>query len=191
MPWAVIGNIKGSNGERGSEGPPGKLPLVRAYEPGAVHYEAQVVVTELGTFQAQRDTAHAPPHDDWLCLAAAGQDGRAPQPRGTYNAATAYRHLDIVALNGGSFVALKDDPGSCPGAGWQLLASQGKRGDRGEKGERGLAGPRGEPGEAGPAIIGWKTDPKAYTATPVMSDGSETMPLDMRGLFEQFLLETR
>jgi len=53
----------------------------------------------------------------------------------------------VVALNGGSFVALKDAPGPCPGSGWQLLASQGKRGVAGEKGER---GPKADPGLAMP-----------------------------------------
>jgi hypothetical protein len=49
-----------------------------------------------------------------------------------------------VALNGSSFVALKDRPGDCPGDGWQLLASAGKRG------ERGLRGPIGDTGPAAP-----------------------------------------
>ena len=30
-----------------------------------------------------------------------------------------------------------------------------------------------------------------YVATPIMSDGGEGPPLELRGLFEQFLLETR
>ena len=40
---------------------------------------------------------------------------------------------DVVALNGGSFIARKDVPGPCPGPGWQLIASQGRRGAAGEK----------------------------------------------------------
>ena len=51
-----------------------------------------------------------------------------------------YKALDIVALNGGSFIAKKDNPGPCPGAGWQLIASQGKRGDKGERGLQGIPG---------------------------------------------------
>ena len=79
---------------------------------------------------------------DWLCLATAGRDGSSVNIRGTFDANADYRRLDVVALNGGSFIALKDAPGSCPGSGWQLIASQGKRGAAGERGERGLP-PRG------------------------------------------------
>jgi hypothetical protein len=111
--------------------------------------------------------------------------------RGTFDQSVSYRRLDIVALNGGSFIALKDAPGPCPGPGWQLIASQGRRGGAGEKGERGLPGPRGDAGASGATIVGWKIDRARYVATPVMSDGSEGPPLELRGLFEQFLHETR
>jgi hypothetical protein len=36
------------------------------------------------------------------------------------------------------------------------------------------------------AIVGWKIDRAAYTAVPIMSDGSSGPPLNLRGLFEQF-----
>src|SRR5262249_42003687 len=98
-----------------------------------------------------------------------------------------YRRLDVVALNGGCFIARKDVPGPCPGSGWQLLASQGKRGVAGEKGER---GPKGDPGLSDATIREWKVDRVRYVATPVMSDGREGPPLELRGLFEQFLHET-
>ena len=106
--------------------------------------------------------------------------------RGTYNEAADYQRRDIVAFNGGSFVALKDVPGPCPGAGWQLLASQGKRGVAGERGER---GPKGDPGLSGVTIREWKVDRVRYLATPVMLDGREGPPLELRGLFQQFLTE--
>ena len=77
---------------------------------------------------------------------------------------------------------------ACPGSGWQLLASQGRRGIAGEKGER---GPKGDPGSTGATIRDWKIDRARYVATPVMSDGREGPPLELRGLFEQFLHETR
>ena len=35
----------------------------------------------------------------------------------------------------------------------------------------------------------WKIDRARYLATPIMSDGREGPPLELRGLFEQFLLE--
>ena len=125
---------------------------------------------------------------DWICLATAGRDGNSITVRGTFNETAEYRRLDVVALNGGSFIALKDAPGPCPGPGWQLIASQGKRGVAGEKGER---GPRGDAGLSGATISGWKIDRARYVATPIMSDGSEGPPLELRELFEQFLLETR
>jgi hypothetical protein len=50
--------------------------------------------------------------------------------RGTWAAGERYQALNVVALNGASFVARRDDPGPCPGEGWQLIASQGKRGGR-------------------------------------------------------------
>jgi hypothetical protein len=74
------------------------------------------------------------------------------------------------------------------GSGWQLLASQGKRGVAGERGER---GPQGNPGLSGATIRDWKIDRARYFATPLMADGSEGPPLELRGLFEQFFSEVR
>jgi hypothetical protein len=54
--------ISGAPGEKGDPGPAGKLPLVRAYKPEAVHYEDDVVVHLGATWQALRDTGRAPPH---------------------------------------------------------------------------------------------------------------------------------
>jgi hypothetical protein len=52
-----------------------------------------------------------------------------------------YEVNDAAALNGGSFVALRDHPGPCPGPGWQLLAASGKRGVAGERGPHAQALP--------------------------------------------------
>jgi hypothetical protein len=68
------------------------------------------------------------------------------------------------------------------------LASQGKRGVAGEKGERGERGPTGL---SGATIRDWKIDRARYVATPVMSDGSEGPPFELRGLFEQFFSEVQ
>jgi hypothetical protein len=46
-------------------------------------------------------------------------------------------------------VARQDDPGPCPGDGWQLLAGHGKTGKPGPQGER---GPPGPPGPAARAL---------------------------------------
>ena len=184
----------GKPGPQGERGPPGKLPLVKLWKPETVHYEGEVVAYEGGTFQARRDTGQPPSHADWICLATAGRDGKSITVRGTFDEAAEYRCLDVVALNGGSFVALRDAPGRCPGPGWQLLTSPGKRGPAGqigEKGERGERGPPGEPGLSGATIIGWKVDRARYLATPLTSDGGEGPPLELRGLFEQFLTDAR
>jgi hypothetical protein len=159
--------------------------------PDTVYYAGDVIAYDGGTFQAKRDTGQPPSHADWICLAIAGRDGSSVNIRSTFDANADYRRLDVVALNGGSFIALKDAPGPCPGAGWQLIASQGKRGPPGEKGERGPPGLRGDPGLSGATIRDWKIDRAHYVATPVMTDGGEGPPLDLRGLFEQFLHETR
>src|SRR5262249_8108676 len=181
----------GPSGPRGEEGPPGKLPIVKLWTPETVYYAGDIVAYDGGTFQAQRDTGQPPSHAHWLCLAAAGRDGKTIAVRGTFDESVSYRRLDVVALNGGSFIALKDAPGLCPGPGWQLIASQGKRGGAGEKGERGLPRPRGAAGASGATIVGWKIDRERYVATPAMSDGRDGPPLELRGLFEQFFLEAR
>jgi hypothetical protein len=170
------------------------LPAVKVYRPG-VHYEGDVVAYDGGTFQAACDTARAPDDPaEWVCLAVAGKDGRTPTIRGTFAADQEYRALDIVALNGGSFVARRDDPGVCPGAGWQSLTMPGKRGERGPHGEKGDRGEPGKPGATGapaPVIVGWHIDRKSYAALPILDDGSRGAPLELRGLFEQFQIEAR
>jgi hypothetical protein len=178
----------GPSGPRGEQGPAGKLPLAKLWVPETVYYAGDVVAYDGGTFQAKRDTGQPPSHADWICLAAAGRDGNSITVRGTFDETAEYRRLEVVARNGGSFIALKDAPGPCPGAGWQLLTCPGKRGVAGEKGERGERGPAGL---SGATICDWKIDRARYVATPVMSDGREGPPLELRGLFEQFLLETR
>lgn len=181
---------RGVPGPRGEPGPPGKLERVHGYVEDAVHYRGNIVTYLGSTYQARCDTAREPPHEDWVCVAHAGvdgkdgRDGRSLNVRGTFKAGESYRALDIVALNGGSFIAKKDNPGPCPGAGWQLIASQGKRGDKGERGLQGISGV--------PVVIQkWRLDRDNYIAVPVMSDGREGPPLELRSLFEQFHTEAR
>jgi Collagen triple helix repeat (20 copies) len=183
---------RGLDGEPGPEGPAGKLPLVKLFFPDSVHYAGEVVAHLGSTFQAVKDTGSAPPSKDWIPLAVRGQDGATPTIRGTWSAEGDYRALDIVALNGGTFIAKRAEPGPCPGEGWQLIASQGRTGPRGEPGERGAAGERGErglKGEAGSRIVAWQIDSREYRVIGKMSDGNETV-LDLRDLFEQFQIET-
>jgi hypothetical protein len=175
----------GPSGPPGEQGPRGRLPLVKLWIPETVYYEGDVVAYDGGTFQAKRDTGQPPRHTDWICLATSGRDGGSITVRGTFDETADYRRLEVVALNGGSFIARNDAPGPCPGSGWQLLASQGKRGVAGEKGERGPTG------LSGATIRDWKIDRERYVATPMMSDGSEGPPLELRGLFEQFFSEVR
>ena len=175
----------GQPGERGERGPEGMLPRVKVWEPG-VHYAGVVVVKSGATYQATKDTAAVPEGGtDWVCLARGGVDGRSPHVRGLFSDSETYEKLDIAAVNGSSFIAKKDNPGPCPGPGWQLLVSQGKKGD---KGERGATGERGAPAAT---IQKWQIDRVNYTAIPVMADGREGPPLHMRDLFEQFQTEAR
>jgi hypothetical protein len=185
--------IPGPRGEKGDPGAPGKLPIVKHYEPDAVHYAGDVVTHDGATYQALRDTGRAPPHADWVCLASAGRegvDGRSPTLRGTFNPIETYTRLDIVAFNKGSFIARHDDPGPCPGNGWQLIAAEGARGEKGSPGPRGPQGAKGEKGDPCLTIVGWQIDRPNYQAIPLISDGTEAPPLEMRGLFQQFDDET-
>src|SRR5262249_25767920 len=138
--------VDGAAGPRGEKGEPGSLPMVEPYIAGRIYYRGNVVTDQTGSYQAQRDTGKAPRPEsqDWTCLArsrADGKDGRTFRLRGTYDLSKNYKHLDIAMLNGSSFVALRDDPGPCPGESWQLFASAGKRGQEGPRGERGQTGP--------------------------------------------------
>ena len=117
----------------------------------------------------------------------AGKDAAQITIRGTYDAGARYDHLDAVATGGSTFVARYDNPGACPGDGWQLIASAGRQGRQGERGERGERGMSGKV----PVILAWEIDARNYRATPIMSDASEVPPLELRGLFEQYQMETR
>lgn len=161
---------QGPQGERGADGAPGKLPRVAAWE-DRIYREAEVVTLAGAVYQAARDTGKAPPHEDWVCIVTAGRDGadgRSLNPRATWSPEEAYSRLDIVALDGGAFVARRDDPGPCPGDGWQLIAMRGKPGRPGERGERGEAGKGGVPG---PGVVSIDIDDSGMV-TIENADGS-------------------
>ena len=175
----------------GPPGTPGKLPIAKIWRQDSVTYEAQVVCYDGSLYQALKDTAQVPGGSDWICLAVAGRDAITPQVRGTYKNDEQYKKLDVCAFNGASFIARHDDPGECPGRGWQLLASRGKTGDKGLPGPRGEKGPQGEQGPPGPIVTAWEIDHANYRARAIMSDGSDGGTLDLRSLFEQFHTEAR
>jgi hypothetical protein len=103
---------------------------------------------------------------------AAIETALARRVRGTHNPQSEYNANDIVAKDGGTFIARKDDPGPCPGAGWQLIARQG---------QRGVAGP---PGKDGMRITGWILDRANFRVTPRLADGTLGPPLELGALFE-------
>jgi hypothetical protein len=172
---------------------PGKLPVSKIWRPESVTYEGEVVSYDGSLYQARKDTAQSPGGLDWVCVARAGRDGcdgRTPHVCGTYDVYKKYEQLDVVTCDGAAFIARRDDPGICPGDGWQLLSGKGSRGSRGETGPCGEKGERGPPGKAAPTVVNWTLDRKNYRAIPTMSDGRAGTPLELRELFEQFLLET-
>jgi hypothetical protein len=125
---ACLAEVKdGKDGEPGPQGLPGKdgkdgkLPIAREWT-NRVHYEGDVVRHAGSTYQALTDTGQQPPHSDWGELASRGTDGRGFVLRGLYNATVEYRQHDIVMISRNSFAAKYDNPGECPGEGWQLFA---------------------------------------------------------------------
>jgi hypothetical protein len=92
--------------------------------------------------------------------------------RGTYDSGTSYARGDAAMLDGSSFVATRDRPGECPGDGWKLLASAGKRGEK------------GRPGPRGPAVkLKWATlDSSRMALSLIMSDGSSSL-IPLKALF--------
>jgi hypothetical protein len=186
----VVATLPALRGPAGPVGPVGKLPIAKEWTRETVFYEGSVVTYDGGSYQALRDTGEPPDNEThWQCLAAPGRDAKSIRHRGTFKEDLDYAAYDAVALNGGSFLALRDKPGPCPGPGWQLLAAPGKRGaagERGPKGDRGPAGIDGPSGKDATTIACWTVDRAAYTVSPVMSDGTIGPPLNLRGLFEQF-----
>ena len=160
-------------------GKDGKLPIVKEWS-DRVHYAGEVVTFEGSTYQAGCDTGRAPPHDDWVCIAAAGQpgaDARSPRVRETWSDQVKdYRELEIVALNGAGFIARRDNPGPCPGDGWQIIAMQGKPGKPGER-------VKGDPGPAGPRVASIEIDDQGLL-TLANADGS-TVACDLYPLLSK------
>jgi hypothetical protein len=187
---------RGEKGERGERGADGKLPIVKAYQPG-VHYKGEVVHYSGGSYQANCDTATKPGSLDWTPIATPGvdgkdgrngvngvngKDGRSFNVRGLYNAAANYESLDVVTLNSTWFVAKKNNPGPCPGDGWH----SGPVGKQGKPGERGPMGPQGRAAtvEPAPDIVGWIV--KGFVVTPIMSDATHGPSIDLSPMFDGY-----
>jgi hypothetical protein len=171
---------------------PGRLPVAKIWCAESLTYEAQFVCYDGALYQARKDTAQIPGGSDWICVARAGRDGcdgRTPNVCGTYDVREKYARLDVVAFDGAAFIARRDNPGLCPGDGWQLLVSRAKTGDRGQRGPRGERGDKGERGEPGALIVGWQIDRPTYRAFPVLADGQLGSELNLRELFEQYHYE--
>jgi hypothetical protein len=180
---------RGERGLQGEPGAPGAFPIATVWQPDRVAYAGDVVAHKGATWQATQDTGREPGDGPWLCMATAGRDAPPLNFRGAHRAGETYSANDVAVTNSSSFVALRADPGDCPGPGWALLAGTGKRGTAGPpgaKGERGATGPAGCDGAPGPTIAAWEIDRTNYSATPLMSDGSTGPPLALRSLFEQF-----
>jgi len=186
----VVATLPSLRGPAGPVGPGGKLPIAKEWTRETVFYEGSVVTYDGGSYQALHDTGEGPENEaHWRCLAAPGRDAKSLRHRGTFKEDSEYAAFDVVALNSGSFLALHDKPGACPGPGWQLLAAPGKRGVAGERGPQGDRGPAGPPGKDAATFVGWDIDSASFTVTPVMSDGTKGPPLYLHALFQQFLDE--
>jgi hypothetical protein len=121
-----------------------------------------------------------------MCVARAGHDAVTPVVRGTFDTREQYQQLAIVVSDGAAWIARCDDPGICPGDGWQLMSKQGKTGRPGGPGERGPRGERGEKGDPGvvPQLVSSKID-ENYNLIILRSDDSlEIIPL--REAFERY-----
>ena len=175
--------------ERRLRAVPGKLPIAKDWIQESVTYQAEFVAYEGSLWQACKDTAQAPGGSDWICVARGGHDGLSPSIRGAFNVYKKYAQLDVVEYDGASYVARRDNPGVCPGDGWQSLSRSGRRGPAGETGPRGKKGEKGEKGDA-PEIVGWHLERETYRAFPVFADGKMGPELNLRPLFEQFVAET-
>jgi hypothetical protein len=92
--------------------------------------------------------------------------------RRTYDPKQNYAEGDVVAHDGGSWVALTDDPSALPGDGWAQLTVRGQRGKPGE---------RGPPGPEGRGIRDLFVNETGETLVVVLSDGTQrSIPLVTR-----------
>lgn len=118
-----------------------------------------------------------------------GADGDTWDHVGVFDPSEVYARGNVVNLDAACFVAIKHEPGPCPGDGWRRIAERGKPGARGERGERGPQGLAGAAGASAPRLVALRALPD-YHALAVFDDGSEGEPFDVRSWFEDFHRET-
>jgi hypothetical protein len=177
--------------ERGKQ--PAPLPVVRQWISHTAALQGEMFAHHGAMWQAKTNTGQAPQEGaNWLCVSAPGKDGepgRGLRIRGLYHSAKTYRELDVVVSNGSSFVAKCDNPGPCPGDGWEVNALVGKRGEEGPRGE---AAPKVDVVAIGKAarIASW-TMGGDYMAVPKNEGGHIGAPLDLRPYFQKYFDETR
>jgi len=189
---------RGDSGPVGPQGPQGKLPKVKVWKSGAVHYDGDVVAHNGALWQALQDTAKTPGTNEWICLAMAGVDGKDGRDgedgaegksmtiKETFDPAQKYKALDVVTMDNRWFVAKHDEPGPCPGHGWKAGPGIGKTGRPGERGPQGAKGEQGLMQE----IVTWDINRVTYEVVPVMANGERGPVLALRDLFAQFQEET-
>jgi len=171
---------------------PAPLPVVRQWIANTAALAGEMFAHHGAMWQAKANTGQEPQQgSNWLCVSAPGRDGepgRSLRTRGLYRQGGSYKDLDVVVLNGSSFIAKCDNPGECPGDNWQVSALVGKRGDAGD---RGLPGPKADTAaiEKALRITSW-TMRDDYIATPTHGNGQSGASLDLRPLFERFFAET-
>jgi hypothetical protein len=175
----------GEQGPPGKDGQDGKLPIAREWT-NRVHYAGDVVRHNGSTYQALADTGREPPHGDWGELASRGTDGRGFVLRGTYDASAEYRQHDVVMINRNSFAARYDNPGECPGDGWQLF---GPSGQRGKEGPPGSPGPKGADGRL-LSITKWEADPDEMVLRIADSTGN-SFTVDLQPIAQRILEAAR
>jgi hypothetical protein len=175
----------GEQGLPGRDGKDGRLPIAREWT-NRVHYAGDVVRHNGATYQALTDTGQQPPHSDWGELASRGADGIGFVLRGTYDAAAEYRQHDVVMINRNSFAAKYDNPGECPGEGWQLFGPSGQRGKEGPPGSPGAKGADGR----SVSIVKWEADPDEMVLRIADSAGN-TFAVDLQPIAERIVEAVR
>jgi hypothetical protein len=156
-------------------GPPPGLRIRGTYDTAREYFAHDVVAKNGSSFVALWDKPSDCPGDGWQLLCSRGSRGDLglSGPRGP------------VGERGES--GRKGEQGDRGPLGPRgPVGEKGESGPKGERGERGFIGPRGEPA---PTITGWRVDRVAFAAVPLLSDGSEGAPLELRGLFKRFLDE--